>query len=709
MAIFILLLIASLFQLAYEAEHVKTTSGETYVALFAFNAFGLLVLSLFIGINTWNLYDQIRKQTAGSRLTARLVVLFILLSLIPVSLVFVFSIRFINNSIDSWFDVRVENAMEHAIELSRDALGIQMRTYRKEINRVVEVLEQTPDHQFVTQLDKLRSNSDASEFTLLSISNRVIASSTKKLFKVIPSRPDENILLQVRRGEPYIGLDPSSEGLVIKVVMPFASKLALDKRMFLMALYPASGNSADQIQEVEEGVQQYKQLVFLRTPLKVSYILTLSLMLLMSVLTAVLSAFYFARRMMEPVNTLVKGTKEVASGNYDTRLSPSGNDELGFLVQSFNIMMFRLQNADKEIRKTQNLLEQQRRYLHTVLSSLSSGVMSINEEGVLQVYNETASQLLETDLKSFEDREVSLIKSRSELFKRFCEKVDLEGTKDQGDWQKQIEVFSSSGRKILLVKGTQLFEDSESKGMVLVFDDITQLLNAQKHAAWSEVARRLAHEIKNPLTPIQLATERIRKKYLNQQPIDDSALMDKCTLTIIKQVHSMQTMVKAFADYANMPKQNKSKVNINKIVEEVVDLYQNSAEGVFWTITLDPSDPKIEIDATRVRQVLGNLIKNSIESMQDEKEPQIAISTNWITRENNAFLEIEVEDNGEGIDPKIKERMFDAYNTSKPEGTGLGLAIVKNIVEESGGLITVESTPSLGTCFKLTLPKYHRQ
>lgn len=709
MAIFILLLLASLFQLAFEAEQVKDSSGETYVALFAFNAFGLLVLTLFIGINAWNLYDQIRKQAAGSRLTARLVVLFVLLTLIPVSLVFVFSVRFINNSIDSWFDVRVENAMSHAIELSRDALGVQMRTYRKEINRVVSILKTTPEHLMVTELEKHRSESDASEYTLLTVNNRVIASSTQKLFKVIPSRPDENILLQVRRGEPYIGLDPSAEGLVIKVVMPFVSKISLDKKMILLALYPVSSAAAEQAKKVEEGVQQYKQLVFLRTPLKVSYILTLSLMLLMSVLTAVLAAFYMARKMMAPVNQLVAGTRDVAAGNYDTRLPPSGNDELGYLVQSFNIMMFRLQNADKEIRKTQDLLEQQRRYLYTVLSSLSSGVMSINENGLLQVYNDAASQFLETDLEAFEDREVDLIKGRSELFNQFCEQVNLSSFEKASDWQSQIEVFGSSGRRVLLVKGTQLLDENQPRGTVLVFDDITQLINAQKNAAWSEVARRLAHEIKNPLTPIQLATERIRKKYLNQYPVEDSALMDKCTLTIIKQVHSMQTMVKAFADYANMPKQRKTPIYVNKIIEETVDLYQSTDEGIVWSLDLAENEPKIEMDPSRLRQVLGNLIKNAIESMTSEDEPWIGIKTRWVTRGKNTFLEIDVADNGEGIDPEIKERMFDAYNTSKPEGTGLGLAIVKNIVEESGGIITVEARSPKGTQFKLTLPKFHKE
>jgi nitrogen fixation/metabolism regulation signal transduction histidine kinase len=703
MAIFSILLLISLFVLAFAAEEINAESSSYYIGLLIFNAIGLLIIAIFIAINTWSLYEQIRRQTAGSRLTARLVLVFVLLSIVPVSLVFAFSVRFINNSIDTWFDVRVEQAMEYAIDLSRDSLGVQMRTYVKDSQRVTNEIGNISQELYVTELDRLRQKGDASEFTLLTKSNRVVASSSDKLLQVIPSRPSENILLQVKQGAPYFGLDQSKTGLVINVVLPFVSKINGEK-LILMALYPVHNSMKDQAKKVEEGVTQYKRLVFLRVPLKISYILTLSLMLLMSVLTSVLAAFYFARKMMEPVNTLVAGTKEVADGNYDTRLPASSNDELGFLVQSFNIMTFRLQNADIEIRNSQKMLERQRLYLQTVLSSLSSGVMTFNNDCILQVYNDKASELLETDLQRFEGREVSLISARSDLFKQFLDQIKQKVVSKSTQWQEQIQIFTSLGRRILLCKGTNLPVEIDEKGVVIVIDDITELLGAQKQAAWSEVARRLAHEIKNPLTPIQLATERIRKKYITQENIPDSKLIDKCTLTIIKQVQSMEKMVKSFAEYANMPKQILAQVNVNQIVDEVVTLYQTLNENIQWQLDLDVHMKETRLDESRIRQVLANIIKNAIESQQENDHPWVGIKTHWITVEKTSFLEIIIEDRGEGIAPDIRERMFEPYNTSKPEGTGLGLAIVKNIIEESGGLISVENAEPNGALFRIKLP-----
>ncbi len=703
-AVFSLLLLLSLFFLAYSAEDIQASSGQYYAGLLVFNALGLLVISVFIIVNAWSLYEQIKRQAAGSRLTARLVIVFVLLSLLPVSLVYTFSVRFINNSIDSWFDVRVEKAMEHAVELSRASLRLQMKTYLRDTQSIVDSLTRTPDSFYEKKLEEIRLDTGASEMAVLADNNQMIASSSDSLLKIAPPLPDKNILLQVGLGEPYIGLDQNDDSLLIKVVLPFENKVGNDRKMVLLAYYPVSNVISEHAKKVEEGVKQYKKLVFLRTPLKASYILTLSLMLLMSLLTAVLAAFYFARKLMEPVNKLVEGTKDVAAGNYQTRLPPSGNDELGFLVQSFNIMTFRLQNADDEIRKTQKMLERQRFYLQTVLSSLSSGVMTFNDGCVLQVYNDKASELLDTDLRRFEDRGIDQIRGRSGVFNQFLEQISEKLQTKQKNWQEQIEIFTSRGRRVLLCKATGLTEETGGRGVVLVLDDITELLSAQKHAAWSEVARRLAHEIKNPLTPIQLATERMRKKYLQRDDFVDSALMDKCTLTIIKQVRSMQDMVKAFAEYANMPKSSVSKVNVNDVVEEVVTLYQSLREDIEWHIELDKNIKRTKLDESRIRQVLGNLIKNAIESQQSNEKPWIAIKTRWVTLEKNSFIEIMVEDKGEGIDPEIKKHMFEPYNTSKPEGTGLGLAIVKNIIEESGGVISVESIEGVGTTFKIKLP-----
>ena len=703
MAIFSLILIISLFALAFGAEELNEQSSQYYIGLLVFNAIGLLIIALFIAINTWSLYVQIKNQSAGSRLTARLVVVFILLSIIPVSLVFVFSVRFLNNSIDNWFDVKVEQAMEYAIDLSRTSLGIQMRTYVKDSQRVADEIATISEGLFVAKLDELRRKGDAHQFTLLTKANRVLAYSSEKLLQVVPPRPSDNILLQVKQGEPYYGLDTSKDGLEIKVVLPFVSKID-QKKLILLALYPVGDNLQKQTIKVEQGVKQYKRLVFLRTPLKVSYILTLSLMLLLSILTAVLAAFYFARKMMQPINTLVLGTKEVADGNYDTRLPSSGNDELGVLVQSFNIMTYRLQNADNEIQNTHKMLERQRLYLETVLSSLSSGVLTFSTDCVLQVYNDKAGDILETQLEQFEGRNVSDIGDKNDLFKQFIDTIKLNIVGGESQWQQQVQIFTSIGRRVLLCKGTNLPSEIDEKGVVIVIDDITELLDAQKQAAWSEVAKRLAHEIKNPLTPIQLATERIRKKYITQQKIDDSNLMDKCTLTIIKQVQAMQTMVKSFAEYANMPKQVTTVININQVIQEVVTLYQSLDESIQWQLALDENIQKTRLDEARIRQVLANIIKNAIEAQHENQQAWIAITSQWTEVENNAFVIVTIEDRGEGIDAEINERMFEPYNTNKPEGTGLGLAIVKNIIEESGGVISVESVKPKGTLFRIKLP-----
>jgi len=424
---------------------------------------------------------------------------------------------------------------------------------------------------------------------------------------------------------------------------------------------------------------------------------------MLAMLSAVAIAFVLSRRLSEPLSVLAEGTEAIAHGDYSRVLPSHGKDELGILVQSFNSMTRQLGDAIQAADRNRARVEAARTYLETILAHLSSGVLALNHKAELRTYNLTASNILGVSLaeyshkplKSLADQQPALAEFVNHILTRYQSGPDI--VWQTGEWKQQMEISTIHGKQILLVRGTPLPDSAES-GYVVVFDDMTAVVQAQRDAAWGEVARRLAHEIKNPLTPIQLSAERLEHKLASKLTDTDASMLRRATATIVSQVSAMKTMVNEFSEYARAPALNLTELDLNHLIEEVLVLYE--PESVELSISLDKKLPKVVGDQTMLRQVLHNLLQNAQDALHDQPEPKISLSTHATDGE----VKLVVEDNGAGFPLEIISRAFEPYMTTKRHGTGLGLAIVKKIVEEHKGSIKIENRENGGACITMTLP-----
>ena len=692
-----------------DATHNSERFGRMYSWLLLVNALGLIVLTALIGTNLYWLVSQYRARAPGALLTTRLVITFVVLSVVPVSVVYYFSLQFLQRGIDSWFDVKVEQALEDALELSRGALDVRLNSLLQLTEKIASELgEMTPALVPMTLYD-LRVRSGAAELTVFGMDGRIIASSSVEAADIIPSPPSGEVMMALSQGRSYVALDPVGEsGLQVRAVVPILSSKPGAEPYTLQALYDVPGRLSELADNVQSQIARYKELTYLRTPLKYSYILTLSLVLVLSLLSAVWAAFYSARRLVAPIGVLADGTRAVAEGDYSKRLPVTSEDELGFLVRSFNDMTRRLARARDQARSSQQQVERQRTYLETVLGSLSSGVLTIDGDGRLRTVNEAASQILGIDLGSRLGRRLDELVGDHPLLEPLVKLVHERREAGQTEWQAQIELNDSAGRRVLMCRGTSLpVDDRMQGGLVLVFDDVTDLIRAQRDAAWGEVARRLAHEIKNPLTPIQLSAERLRHKYLRKMDPVDAEVLDRATHTIVQQVESLKEMVNAFSEYARAPRLERRPLALHDLIQEVMDLYRGS--GVDIRLQLAQPEPRIEADAGRLRQLLHNLVKNALEALHDKPDGRLLVETRWSMEAGERCIDLCFEDNGGGFPPDVVEHLFEPYVTTKARGTGLGLAIVNKIVEEHHGRIRAFNTDAGHARIEIRFPARPRR
>lgn len=707
MCLLFVVLIASLYVLATTAERLDRF-GRYYHWLLTINGVSLAFLALLIGFNAWQLMDEFRRRVAGSRLTVRLVVMSIFLALVPVTLVYGFSVKFLLSNIDSWYDLEIEDALDDALALSRDSLGLQMRTLQRVTIEVADQLVGVRDSAAVVALNSLAADTEASEMTLIGADNRIIASTgiTESL-SVQPNRPDDDLAARARKGLSYVGVDPIGDReLYIRVVTPVFAESATRENSVLQALFPIAKRSGDLAESVQSSYQQYRQLVFLRRPLKISSIVTLSLALLLSVLMAVWFALYSARRLMVPIHDLVEGTRSVAEGDYSTRIYKRGHDELGFLVQSFNHMTAQLDHTRQAAEHSQAQVEQQRAYLETVLGRITSGVLTLDKQSQIRTGNQAAAEILGEDFDALVGSTLQERISDTDKMGQFCEQIVSLLSRNRGtEWSAELEVIDQGGRRFLFCRAATLFDGVDRpSGTVIVVDDMTTIISGQRDAAWSEVARRLAHEIKNPLTPIQLSAERLRHKYQDKLSAEDAEVMVRLTNTIEQQVDAMKKMVNAFAEYASSPSLQFVPSNVNQLVTEVTELYKGHSRDIDIRLDLSATLPDIPMDAARIRQLIHNLVKNGIEAQQGNDTQLISIQTREIRTRDKRVVELTLQDSGPGFPVELINRLFEPYVTSKPKGTGLGLAIVKKIVEEHNGSVVAENLTDKGARIVVKLP-----
>jgi two-component system, NtrC family, nitrogen regulation sensor histidine kinase NtrY len=703
-ALFVMLLI-SLYLMSAATQNSQEF-GRLFFGLLLINVLGLITLVTLIAINLIRLVRQYHSQVTGSRLTVRLVVMFVLLAVAPVSVVYYFSVEFIQRGIDSWFDVRLEKALNDALELSRTSLDSRKLDLLKQAERVSRELAMVPDEQAASALNDLRNHSNAFELTLFTENGHIIASSSADPSLIVPNLPGEAVLSQLKQGLNYVGIDPVRDNILyIRAVVKIPEANSLVETRLLQSLYPVSDRINILADSVQSSYDRYNELTVLRDPLKFSFTLTLSLVLLLSLLMAVLAAFFSARRFVAPIRVLAIGTRAVSAGDYGKRLPLHSNDELGYLVQSFNDMTQKIAQARDDAYRSQQQAEGERAYLRAVLGRLSSGVLTLDKRCIVRTANVAARQILGVDLKGCIGNPLEHISQNYPYLTHFVESIMHYLSGGRQEWREEIVIFGVSGRQVLICGGATLPGASgRSAGHVIVFDDVTALVQAQRDAAWGEVARRLAHEIKNPLTPIQLSAERMRHKYLGMMDAKDAEILDRATHTIVEQVEVLKEMVKAFSEYARSPHLKLLPLDLNMVISEVLDLYRGDETAIEFDLHLASDLPRIEADSGRLRQLLHNLIKNAIEVSDHKDICRISLLTQNITDAGLDMIELRVEDNGPGIPDDILNHLFEPYVTTKTKGTGLGLAIVKKIVEEHGGVVWAENIPGNGASITVRLP-----
>ena len=677
------------------AAHYRWVLGAALVAL--------AVLVVVIGLRLWRLRADVRRGVPGAKLNRRLLRLLILLAMPASLVVFGFALRFLDATIDNWFNLRLEQSLEDALEVGRLVVDERLHTAEATSADVVQALARAAPEDAQRTLDTAIEASGAIQLGVLAADGRVEASASSDPHYLDPPIPDGALLLRVQGDRRYAAAEPLGDALVLRVVLPIPAGVdtggAVPERL-LQGLFPLPPRLQPLTQRIERANFDFQRLKFLRGSLKLTFALILTFVLLLSVLVVVLAAFGLARRLVAPVGRLAAATRAIGAGRYDTPLPTPSDDELGFLVTSFAQMTRELEFAGARANRSAREIEQQRAWLEAVLERLSAGVLGFDREGRLRIANRAADAILGLDLERLIGANAGEIGREHAALAAFAEPLARHLRENAREWREEVVLETTYGRRSLIVRGTAL---PEQAGYVAVFDDLTILNRAQRDAAWGEVARRLAHEVKNPLTPIQLAAERLRRRFVGRLAPEEGELIERATQTIVSQVEALKTMVNAFGDYARPPQLSTQSIALHALVAEVLDLYEND-QRISLARQLAGGEPQVRADVVRLRQALHNLIKNALEAIGEAHKPQLLIATRVIEEDGEHWVELSVADNGPGLPADFGERWFEPYTTSKARGTGLGLAVVKKIAEEHGGSVRAENRPQGGAVFTLRLP-----
>jgi len=689
---------AVLLYLLSHASANTAVSGQSYTVLLALNIVLAGSLAIVVGWQLWRLFRQIKVQAMGSRLALRLMGMFAMMAIIPGLIVYAVSVNFLTRSIESWFNVKVEAALDGGLRLGQSTLDIMLRDLQEKAENMAGSLALLGPSAHVSTLNDLREKSAVQDAVLLTPQGRIVAFSSSDPSSFLPELPSVQQLRQARQ-HAHGAIEPiPGKGLYLRVLVPVTTYDLRGESRILQLMRPVPKTLSDTAESVQSVYQDYQELSYARQALKQVFALTLTLVLMLAMLSAVAFAFVLSRRLSAPLGLLADGTRAVASGDYGKVLPAHGKDELGVLMQSFNSMTQQLREATEATERHRAQVESARGYLAAILSHLSSGVLALDEKFCLRACNPAAAQILEVDLNDALSKPLSSLGETHASLVPLVQLVQTRfGEDETGEWQHQLELSGRHGSQVLLVRGTRLPAGSDS-GFIAVFDDITQLIQAQRDAAWGEVARRLAHEIKNPLTPIQLSAERLEHKLADKLETADADILRRATHTIVNQVTAMKSMVNEFSEYARAPAVNLIELDLNSVMREVLALYE--LPDIQLTVDLAPGPIYVRGDATMLRQVLHNLLQNAQDALDGCANPAIHVSS----RLEHGMIRLAVSDSGSGFPEELIKRAFEPYVTTKRHGTGLGLAIVKKIVEEHKGSINIENRSEGGACVSLTLP-----
>jgi len=668
---------------------LATASGDTaifarhYPLLLGLNAALAALLAALVVAQLMILARRHRARVFGARLTLRLLVRFAALAVVPGLIVYAVSVVFITRSIESWFDVKVDAALEGGIKLGQQVIEQMTGDLQAKASTMALDLADRPQPQLAAQLERLRGQLGIEEAVVVSVSGRLLASAGQDVTRLVPELPTAQALRQARAKRSFTAIDaPGGTALALRVVVPLDMGSVGPEARFLQVRQSVPASLARSAEAVEAAYRDYRELAISRDGLKRVYIVTLSFALLMALFVAVAVAATQSGLLAEPLANLAQATQAVARGDFSRRAPVTSRDELGVLTESFNSMTGQLEEARRGVESNRAALEAAKARLENILANLSAGVLVFDHEQQLSISNHGAAAILGGDLDEFAAR----------MRAQFAE---------HGEHNWQLELQLKGTGKTVHARGARL-PQATGGGAVVVFDDITQLIQAQRATAWAEVARRLAHEIKNPLTPIQLSAERLAMKLGERLPREDADTLRRGTETIVNQVAALKAMVDDFRDYARLPAPEPAPLDLNRLVRQVLALYENSSVPIAKNLA-EPL-PAVWADGAQIRQVIHNLVQNAQDALESLAARGASPTIEVRTELAGDRVRLAVSDNGAGFPEELMARIFEPYVTTKPRGTGLGLAMVKKIVDEHHGAVTIENRPSSGASVSVLLP-----
>ena len=704
-------LFASLILVSNVQRDVNGT-GQPYVWVLLLTIFALLVVVAAILHRVVSLTKNVRAQVPGALLSARWVRNFLVLSLPPALIVYFFSAYFLTRTIDNWFDVGVEAALADSLTLGQQFLENRTLEVRNQVRRLGREIDNPDDDVETVRRTLLRHVSTAGplELSVLNTNGRLVASANINMLADLPERPGDYALSQALEQGEYAAAEPVADGILrIRIIQRLPSSLPGAQGYLLQAIYPLPESITALTDQIQKEYSRYQNISFLRTALKQSFILILSLVLLLTILLAILAALNVARRMVTPISKLARATREVAAGDLAHEVEAGDRDELGFLVQSFNEMTEALTSASNEAERSRAALQSQSEYLETVLGSLTAGVLTLDDQQRVVTANSAAEEILGLSDGFFTGHSLAKRAEIAPFLLPLAELIGRQIGRGPAEWQREIRlqrnVHESEQALVLLVRGSSLGKKTSGQGgTVVVFDDVTILNQAQREAAWAEVARRLAHEVKNPLTPIRLAAERLQMKLLDKLDSKDGDMLGRATGTIVSQVEALRSLVDAFSDYARDPQLERAPLELDELVRDVVALYQHKDQHIQFHLELVSGPPGLAADGGQIRQLLHNLIANSSEAVAIGEQAEVHIHTRVITKAGQPWLQMELSDRGPGYPEMVLEKPFEPYVTFKTGGSGLGLAICRKIVSDHDGRISLSNPDDGGASTMVSLP-----
>jgi len=672
--------------------------AQSYDVLLVGNGVLVAILILIVAWQLWQLWRKFKRGVFGSRLALRLVFLFAAVGVLPGVLVYAVSAQFIGRSIESWFDVRVDRALEGGLNVGRAALDSLLREARDKAQRMAETIADSAATSGQA-LSRAAEQAGATDAALFSSAGAVIAVAGTGALTAPPEPPPAQALRRARLQQATAEVVQRDDALLLRVVVPVNSGDRLDPLKVLQVVEPVPRDLAQEIEKVQAGWRDYQEITFSRNAVKRLYSLTLTLTLLVALGAALGLAVVLSERFAEPLGLLAEGTRAVAQGDFTRRQPVTSRDELGVLTESFNAMTGQLDDASRRNEEARRAIETTRAYLESILSNLTAGVLAFDERYRLRTANLSSAVILQQPIADLMDVPLQEWGAHLPALASFAE-LCAEGFRGERDapWQKEAQLAVAELSRTLLMRGTRL-PGTPVPGYVVVFDDVSELLQAQRDAAWAEVARRLAHEIKNPLTPIQLSAERLAVKLEGRLDGADAEALKRGTATIVNQVQAMKLMVDDFAIYARTPRPGQmQRVDVKTLLLDVLALYDNLRPHT--SLTLPDGAVVIQGEPTRLRQVLHNLLQNAVDAQTGAPDPGYRIAL----EADGGDARLTVEDRGEGFAPDVLARAFEPYVTTKRKGTGLGLAIVKKIVDEHGGRVSLENVAPRGARVTVALP-----